>query len=253
MYIYWQLVSSAQYSAPNSLQGAAFHFKNVRRKILNLPSLHTGTSHLQLGIIPLKLHPLALFSGVFEWLRTAVKPRASMYFWNNKWWDKTAGFQGYPTQSVKATEENPPHQGLDNTKWRKINPKKLKLAVEPLPTVSVTAEVQAACAWKTTAVSQPCCSISSPSALISALLRLLRAPAGPGPSRSSVWHCSRTGSGPWWPASSLSGWQRGPAAAVAPHRLPASAGRRRGRRGRVSRNSGTFRSAFGQQQALGDL
>lgn len=50
-----------------------------------------------------------------------------------------------------------------------------------------------------------------------------RAPAGPGPSPSSVWRCSRTDSGPWWPASWLSGWGHGLVAVPAPRRQLASA------------------------------
>lgn len=52
---------------------------------------------------------------------------------------------------------------------------------------------------------------------------LFRVQAGHSPSPSSVWHCSKTNSGPWWPASWLSGWQYGLVAAPAPDLLLASA------------------------------
>lgn len=113
-----------------------------------------------------------------------------------------------PTQNPGAsrpsrTKYNPsPSRSGQQEVETKKKKKRLKSAVEPPPTVSGTAEVQAVWSWKTTAVSQPCCSIGSPSSpasplvSISAPQRLFRAPAGPGPSPSSVWHCSRTGSGP---------------------------------------------------------
>lgn len=111
-----------------------------------------------------------------------------------------------PTQNPGAsrpsrTKKPFPHQGLDNRKWRQNKKKKLRSAVEPPPTVSGTAEVQAVWSWKTTAVSHvaplvPPPRPARPLVSISAPQRLFRAPAGPGPSPSSAWHCSRTGSGP---------------------------------------------------------
>lgn len=79
-----------------------------------------------------------------------------------------------------------------------------------------------------------------------------RAQAGPGPSLSSVWHCSRTNSGPWWPASWRSGWRHGLVAASAPHRQLASAEaktqRTKGQRSAVCGNNECLSKSVCQQR-----
>ena len=99
------------------------------------------------------------------------------------------------------------------------------------PSVTMTVRWEKVRSWKTSSnVSASASSLhllrfSLARPVISAIgvvKRLFRARAGPGPSPSSAWHCSRTDSDPWWPASWLSGWWRGPAAASAPPRQPAS-------------------------------